>query len=893
MDQQDNYGLERTIDQSAPKEHRAIGDEDDFDVILLGRREELRGSMPGNVRVRITLPRHQAFERVKEGVLEATETAGVPEGSLARSIYWLKRAMIGIPIATMQAEGERLTKFKALAVLSSDAISSVAFATEAILVNLVVAGSLYLGLTLPISLVILGLLVVVTLSYRQTIPAYPGGGGSYIVARENLGTLPGLVAAAALMIDYVLNVAVCIAAGVHNVVSILPALQPYVILMDLALLLVMTILNLRGVRESGSIFALPTYFFIVSASLLIIVGLVKAYLFLHQPLIGQFRPTVQAIEPLSIFVILRSFATGCTAMTGVEAISNGIPIFRKPETRNAAITLTWMAVILGALFLGITLLAMTYAVQASPSGDPTVIAKIALHVFSGPLIFLFPIFQLSVLGILTLSAETSYADFPRLASLLARDRYLPKQFSLRGDRLAFSVGIIALAALAAFLLIIFGGNTNALINLFAVGVFVAFTLSQAGMVVHWWRLRTRERTWLRSLLINGAGALTTAVVVLVVASMKFLEGAWIVVVLVPLMVLLFTGISRHYEHVERERTTAIPLRPQDIHHRLIVPLAELNLAAKQAVAYARSIAPQVSAVHVALDREKADALRAAWDEWQRSLTETEQVHLDIVAPDRHSLLGGLFAYVDALQTSWNELQQSLAQDGRAQSNGASPDRRSLLGTLLDYIDTMHRQHPGETLTVVLPEVVESSVRRVFSSPKTLGLKATLFFRPEIVVANVPLQSRVGTATIPTRPEMVHHRFIVPLAGLDRAALASLAYARSISGHVIAIHVVAEDEPAEQIRASWQQWQQQVAAGEETHLLIIESPYRSLLRPLLAYIDAMHLRYPEDTLTVILPEFVVAHWWEYLLHNQVALRLKAALLLRPGVAVLNVPQHLRG
>src|SRR6266516_1329435 len=748
MDQQDQDALERTTDQDASKEHLAISDEDDFDWILLGSREEIRGGTPGNVRIRVTLPRHQPFHHVKEGVLEATEAAGVPEGSLAQTFYWLKRAFIGVPIATMQDEGERLSKFKALAILSSDAISSVAFATEAILINLVAAGSLYLGLTLPISLVILGLLTIVTISYRQTIPAYPSGGVSYIVARENLGILPGLVAAAALMIDYVLNVAVCVAAGMHNVVSILPALQPYLVPLDLALVVVMTLLNLRGMRESGSIFALPTYFFVVSASLLIIVGLVKAYVFLHQPLIGQFTPTVQAIEPLSIFIILRSFATGCSAMTGVEAISNGIPIFRKPETRNAAITLTWMALILGSLFLGITLLAMTYAVQAEPSGNPTVMAKIALHVFSGPLIFLFPLFQLSVLGILTLSAETSYAGFPRLAFLLARDGYLPKQFSHRGDRLAFSVGIIALAVLAGVLLIIFRGNTNALINLFAVGVFVAFTLSQAGMVVHWWRLRTVERSWLRSLLINGVGAIATGLVALVVASMKFLDGAWIVVVLIPMLVLLFTGIS----------------------HRLIVPIAELNRAAKQAVAYAHSISPQVTTVHVAVDRQKAEALRAAWDEWQKSLPAHELSPLEII----------------------------------------DPGYRLPLLPLLDYIDAVHQQHPGETLTVVLPEVVESSLRRVFSSPKILGLKATLLFRPDIVVANVPLHQRVSTGTLPTRPKEVHHRFIVPLAGLDRAALASLAYARSISGHVVAMHVVVDDE---QVRASWQQWQHQLPVEE--------------------------------------------------------------------------------
>jgi hypothetical protein len=539
-------------------------------------------------------------------------------------------------------------------------------------------------------------------------------------------------------------------------------------------------------------------------------------------------------------------------MTGVEAISNGVPAFEKPEARNAATTLTWMAVILGTLFLGITLLATTYHVEAHISGNPTVIAQIASQVFSGPLVFLFPVFQLATLGILTLSAETSYSDFPRLASLLARDGFLPRLFGLRGDRLAFSVGIIFLSVLAAILLIAFGGNTNALINLFAVGVFMSFTLSQGGMVRHWWHLRGQQQGWRRSMIINGVGAATTLLVAGVISSMKFLEGAWIVVLLIPLLVMMFVSIHRHYQFVERERTTFIPLHPKDIHHRLMVPIAELNTAAKQAMAYARSISPRVSAVHVAIEKAKAEALRAEWDEWQSHLPVQEVSPLEII----------------------------------------EPGHRLPLLPLLDAIDAQHRRHPEETLTVVLPEVVESSARRLFYSPKILGLKATLLFRPEIVVANVPLHQRASGATLPSHTQEVRHRFIVPLAGLDRAAISSLAYARSISGHVIAMHVVADDEQVEQIRESWQQWQQQVPAEEETHLLLIESPYRSLLRPILAYIDVVRLRHPEDTLTVIVPEFVVSHWWEYLLHNQVALRLKAALLLRPGVAVLNVPQRLR-
>ncbi len=695
----ENNLLKNGADQGAPDLSQPL-DESDIDFLLPGRVEERRGSRLGDVRIRIVRPSHPGFRRVKSGVVEATEAAYAPQDRLGKMVSRIKRLLIGIPISTAQAGQERLSKFKALAVLSSDAISSVAYATEAILINLVAGGSQHLGLTLPISLVIIGLLCIVAISYRQTIPAYPNGGGSYIVAKENLGTLAGLIAAAALLIDYVLNVSVSIAAGVQNLASLFSGLDQYVVFIDIGLVALMMIINLRGVRESGTIFALPTYFFIGSATLLIVVGLVKAFVFQHQPLIGDYAP-VKAMEPLSVFLILKSFATGCSAMTGVEAISNGVPVFQKPETRNARTTLTWMAVILGTLFLGITLLAMTYHVEANAAGHPTVIAGIASQVFSGPLVFMFPVFQIATLGILTLSAETSYADFPRLASLLARDKFLPSLFGFRGDRLAFSVGIVFLSVLASLLLIVFQGNTNALINLFAVGVFMSFTLSQGGMVRHWWRLRAQHKGWRRSMIINGTGAATTLLVAVVISSMKFLDGAWIVVLLIPILVFMFMGISRHYQHVARERTSDIPIHPRDIHHRFVVPIEGLDRASIQSLAYARSLSRQVTAVHVAIDTEEANRVRAAWNEWQHHLNE----------------------------------------------------------------------------------------------------------------------------------------------------------------------------------------------DEETHLLVIESPYRSLIRPLLAYIDTIHERHPEDTLTVILPEFVVAHWWEYLLHNQTAFRLKAALLFRPGIVVTDVPQHL--
>ncbi|HZU68653.1 MAG TPA: APC family permease [Ktedonobacteraceae bacterium] len=671
------------------------------DPTLLSRKEVLRGSLPGNERVRIVRPNQRAFRRLSTGMLEATELTQTPQAGLSRGIYRIRRLLIGPALTNAQGEHERLTKFKALAVLSSDAISSVAYATEAILITLVAAGSGYLGLTLPISFAIVLLLAIVATSYRQTIPAYPNGGGSYIVAKDNLGTLPGLVAAASLMIDYVLTVSVSISSGVQNLASLFTVLGPHVVIIDVALVILVTIVNLRGVRESGSIFSIPTYIFIGSALLLIIVGVIKSFFIQHNPVIGHFQ-YVKAIEPVTIFLILRSFASGCSAMTGVEAISNGVPAFKRPEPRNAAITLTWMAVILGTLFIGITFLATSFHVEANAAGNPTVIAQIAAEVFSGPLYFMFPIFQLATLLILTLAANTSYSDFPRLASLLARDQFLPHQFSFRGDRLAFSTGIIFLAVLASLLLVVFNGNTTQLINLYAVGVFMSFTLSQSGMVRHWWRLRRTQKGWQRRLAINGLGAFTTLVVSLVIASTKFLEGAWIVVLLIPLLVLMFVAINRHYQKVERERVVDIPIHPRDIRHRLIVPIA----------------------------------------------------------------------------------------------------------------------------------------------------------------------------------------------GLDRAAIQSLAYARSITPHVTAVHIAINEDDATRTRDAWQQWQKQLSEDEETHLIIIESPYRSLTRPLLAYIDTVHELFPNDTLTVILPEFVVSHWWEGILHNQTALRLKAALLFRPGIVVTSVPQHLR-
>lgn len=848
MDQQEKHPANDTYDTHALEKGRHSDDEED--PSLLVRQEVHQGSRLGDVLVRSIRPKIRSLRRLHTGVLESTQAAEAPHTTLERIRTAVKHTLIGAPIPTVQAEHERLTKFQALAVLSSDAISSVAYATEAILITLVAAGSKSLDYTLFISLGIVLLLGVVAISYRQTIPAYPNGGGSYIVAKDNLGVLPGLVAAASLMIDYVLTVAVSISAGMQALATLFPSFTPFVVPLDVVLVILITLVNLRGIRESGSIFTLPTYIFIGGAVLLIAIGCFKAFLVQHQPLFGPFA-YVQPVESLSVFLILRSFAAGCSAMTGVEAISNGVPAFHKPEARNATTTLTWMAVILGTLFLGITMLGLTYHIEANPQGNPTVIGLIAHQVFTGPLFFMYPVFQFATLLILTLAANTSYSDFPRVASLLARDNFLPHQFAFRGDRLAFSTGILFLAVLACLLLIAFQGKTTQLINLYAVGVFLSFTLSQGGMVRHWWRLQHEHTGWQRSFALNGLGALTTLVVTLVIAFTKFLEGAWIVVVLIPVLVLLFLGIHRHYLHVAVERTTDIPIHPKVIHHRLIVPLAELSEAVKETVAYARSITPRVAVIHVTRDVQQTTTLRSAWEAWQAQLSAEERSELEVI----------------------------------------TPTHRSLIRSLLDALKVMHQQHPDETLTVLLPALAQTSfVKQVGANPHMFLLKLALFFQPGMVVTTVAWLQRPGIT--PLRPQAIQHRFIVPIADLDRVTLQSLAYARSISPHVAAVHISIDPVEEQVIRNRWDLLQQHLSIEEEAQLVIIESPFRSLERPLLAYIDTIQELHPEETMTVILPEFVVTHWWEYPLHNQTAFRLKTALLSRPRIAVTDIPQQRR-
>src|SRR5436190_7799468 len=453
----------------------------------------------------------------------------------------VKRLIVGAPIPSHLAHHERFSKVTGLAVLSSDPLSSVAYATEEILRVLTIAGVGALWLVTPIGAVIATMLAIVAFSYRQTIHAYPNGGGAYIVAKENLGTMPALVAASALLIDYVLTVSVSIAAGVAAITSALPQYQLNPVVLSLVFVAMLMFGNLRGVRESGRLFAAPTYFFIASVLTMLAVG---AWRYTTGTLAPVATPAAMpsGTGVLTTFMLLTAFSNGCTAMTGVEAISNGVPAFRPPESRNASATLVAMAVLAITMFMGITILAHAYHII--PNDAETVVSQIARATFGGRGWPYYAV-QAATMLILVLAANTAYADFPRLASIVARDRFLPRQFMNRGDRLAFSNGIVILSGLGALLLVVFGGDTHALIPLYMIGVFVSFTLSQAGMVVHWRRLR--EAGWRTSALINGIGALATAVVLVIVAVTKTAEGAWIIIVLIPILVLHFKATHRHYK----------------------------------------------------------------------------------------------------------------------------------------------------------------------------------------------------------------------------------------------------------------------------------------------------------------------------------------------------------
>ena len=598
----------------------------------------------------------------------------------------VKRLLVGAPMPLAQARHERLGKAAALAVFASDPLSSVAYATEEILLVLILAGSAALSYSLPVALGIAALLAVVVVSYRQTVAAYPQGGGAYLVAKDNLGIYPALAAAAALLVDYVLTVSVSVVAGIAALTSAVPQLHPYRVVFSVLAVAGIALGNLRGVRESARMFAAPTYFFVVSILAMVGYGLVGAMFGLLPE--APYEPHPQGLEGLGLFLLLRSYAAGCTALTGVEAISNGVQALKPPEGRNAQIVMTWLGVISITMFLGITYLAFDFGIV--PGGDETVVSKIAHRVFGTGVPYY--CVQAATLLILVLAANTSYADFPRLSSILSRDRFVPRQFANQGDRLVFSNGILILSGFAILLIVVFQGDTHALLPLYAIGVFISFTLSQGGMVRRW--LSLREKGWRWRVWVNGVGAVVTFLVLLTLSFTKFVEGAWIVVVVIPLLVGAFVVMHRHYEEVAGDLSLEGFAGPPQFRHTVLVLIGDVHRGVVRAVQYAKTLAPEatVRAVYVETDPANTRRIEEKWARW------------------------GLGVPLVVLTSPY----------------------RSLLRPFLDYLDQIQGRGDDQMVTIVLPEFLPRKWWQHFLHNQTaLLIKGALLFRRNTVVADVP------------------------------------------------------------------------------------------------------------------------------------------------------------
>ncbi|HET7181190.1 MAG TPA: APC family permease [Candidatus Limnocylindrales bacterium] len=600
-----------------------------------------RGRKLADRRVAVDRPHAPYFRYADEGQLVARESASAPRTKGGRQLARIRAVLFGRPLSTAEEIGERLSKVKALAIFSSDAISSSAYASEEILRVLVLAGALALFSSIGISIAIAGLLAIVALSYRQVCRAFPNGGGAYAVARQELAPLLGLVAAAALLIDYVMTVAVSTSSALDQLASILPAAGDWKVAIAIVVISLITIANLRGLRESGNIFAVPTYVFVVLALGIVVTGVANIVTGAVHPIPRQSNAEGFGVEPLVLLLLLKAFASGSVALTGVEAIANGVPAFKPPEAKNAANTMIAMAILLGVIFIGISIVAYAYAVVPSIGGFPSVVSLVAGAVY-GEGSVLQGVFLVATMLILFLAANTSYNAFPRLAAILAEDGYMPRQFAFRGDRLAYSWGIVLLAAVAAGLVALFGGTTTLLIPLYAVGVFVCFSLSQLGMVRHWLRLRTEG--WRKRLAINGLGAMVTTVVLAIVVYEKFFGGAYLVVILIPVLVAGMLFIHRQYTRSAAQLSIpedAVLPRPTR-EDRIVVPVAGIDRAVVQAINVGRSIGPDVRGVVIADDPDAALEMRADWDR------RFEDVPLDIIEVPFRALAGPMLAYLDWL-----------------------------------------------------------------------------------------------------------------------------------------------------------------------------------------------------------------------------------------------------
>jgi amino acid transporter len=664
---------------------------------MIGGRRPLKGRKPADRRVRVERPHAAYFRYTGPGQLVAKPAASVPRSDLGRRILHAKAWLLGRPLANEEEIGERLSKRLALPIFSSDAISSSAYATEEILRVLVLAGAGALLVSIQLALAISVLLAVVAVSYRQVCNAFPGGGGAYAVARQELRPILGLVAAAALLIDYVMTVAVSTSSAMDQLISILPGLE--LVRLEVAVLVIalITIANLRGLRESGNVFAIPTYLFVTLALAIVVSGMFHIFTGTATPLPHQPEAVALGTQSIGIFLILRAFASGSVALTGVEAIANGVPAFKPPESRNAGNTMLAMAILLGTIFIGVTIIARVYDIVPSValSGGPTVIALVAQTAFGNgsPLFYLF---QVATALILFLAANTSFNAFPRLAAILAEDGYFPRQFSFRGDRLAYSWGIVLLAAIAAGLYVAFQGNTTGLIPLYSVGVFVCFTLSQAGMVLHWYR--GRQSGWWWRLGVNAFGSLLTLVVLVIVLVEKFEGGAYLVAILIPALVAMMLFINRQYAASARQLAVkpgyvvTTPTREE----RAIVPVPSLNRAVVRAINVARSISDEVLAVYISDNPDDSAEMRERWTR------QVPGVPIVIVESPYRALAGPLMAYMDVLDSAW------------------PPDK------------------PEPITFVVIPEyVARHAWERILYNQSARRLRAVLLGRPHTVVVDVP------------------------------------------------------------------------------------------------------------------------------------------------------------
>jgi amino acid transporter len=746
----------------------------------------------------------------------------------------VKRVLVGRQVSSSKLEHTLLPKVLALPVFSSDALSSVAYATEEILIVLVGASLAARSLVFPIAIAISVLMAIVVVSYRQTVRAYPSGGGAYIVSRENLGIMPGLIAAAALLTDYVLTVAVSVAAGVYAITSAAPELGAHRVILSLGFVALITLANLRGVRESGTLFAIPTYAFIISIFALVITGLVKCAT--QCPVFaGPEHPLpIGMLASVGIFRILHAFSSGSTALTGVEAISNGVPAFRRPQARNAAETLAIMGVISIAMFLGISWLAFQIH-GVVPSHEQSVVSQIASAVFGGGLGFY--LVQILTAAILILAANTAYQDFPRLSAILARDSFVPRQFQNRGDRLVFSNGVIVLATFAGLLIWVFDAEVNRLIQLYVVGVFTSFTLSQTGMVRHWFKLRGSG--WRRSAVINGIGAAATGVVLIVIASTKFIHGAWIVIAAMPVIVSFFLMIRRHYERVRSELVRGDVRFGEVGSNRVVFVLTDVDAAAAEALGYVRAMRPESFQVVYVGKRP----LREAQSDWRS---------LDPSGPD--------------------------PVDGSA---GDAVDN------VMELIRRIPRE-PRDFVTVVIPEMFRKrSLLQALTKRVTFRLKVRLLSEPGVVIADVPVLAErgqlVGVDGLPLIPERIVA--LVFVGSVHDATVRAVNYAQTLNAHETrAIFLATEPEETPGFLQAW------VDRGIAVPLDIVEAPFRDLGPPLVDEVRRVTAD-PGSVAVVVLPEFLVTKPWHRLLHNNRALFVKRQLLFEPRVILSSVPYQL--